>query len=413
MSDSLVGNKHHEEGSSLMKYLQIVLFPLILFVLIAGCAPIMQPPLEPMGSGSSGAASGKYVPKVDNFQVILDTSLSMIEDGNYFLPARAVVSRINQGIPTDLKYNGGLRSFGHNSYQSTNPTDLVYGMTSHTRSGFHDGLASIRYAGGPSPLAAALEAAGNDLKMASGSTALIIVSDGLFMDDVPAAAKNLKEKMGDSLCIYTIGVGNRNNGAGHDLLQKVAEAGQCGFATTDAALADDAKMAAFIENVFLAKPVAAKPVSKVMPPGDRDGDGVTDDKDKCPNTQKGEFVDEDGCTLKMTLHINFDFDKAEIKPEFKHDLDKAATYIQKHSYVPYILIAGHTDHSGSLEYNQKLSEDRANAVRQYLISTYGIDGKRLFAKGHGKLKPVAANTTKEGRYQNRRVEVICCAMKPM
>lgn len=395
-----------------MRHLQKVLFLFAMVALIASCSPVMQPPLKALESGSSTTAGGKYEPKVNNFQVILDASLSMDDEGkNNFLVARDIVSRINQGIPTDLSYNAGLRSIGHNSSQSANPTDLLYGMTNYKRTGFHDGLAKVRYTGGGTPMATALTAAGNDLKSAAGKSALIIVSDGLHMDDAPAAAKAAKGMLGDNLCIYTVAVGNENNGAGQDMMKSIADIGQCGFATTDAILADDAKMGAFIENVFLApKKATPKPAPKVMAPRDTDGDGVTDDMDKCPNTPKGEFVDETGCTLKLTLHINFDFDRAEIKPEFKSDLDRAAAYINKYSQVPYILIAGHTDHTGTMEYNLELSKKRAQAVRQHLIDNYGIDGKRLVARGYGKLKPVADNTNKEGRYQNRRVEIVCCVL---
>lgn len=392
-----------------MRYTKVI-FLFALVMLVAGCAPPMQPPLGQMGASTASSTSGKYIPKVDSFQVILDTSLSMDEGRNYFLPARALASRINQAIPTDQKYTGGLRTFGHNSRQSNNPTDLAYGMTNYSRAGFHEGLAKIHYTGGLSPLGAALDAAGNDL---SGKSAVIVISDGLHMDDAPAAAKRLKDKMGNNLCIYTVSVGNRDNGMGQDLLQMVADAGQCGFAATDTALADPAKMTSFIEKVFLAPKPPPKRVVKKQPPVDSDGDGVPDYRDKCPNTPRGEFVDEDGCTLKLTLHINFDFDKAEIKPEFKSDLDNAARFIQKNKEVPFILIAGHTDHTGTMEYNQELSEARANAVRQYLIDNYGISAERLGAKGYGKTKPVSDNTTKEGRYQNRRVEIICCVIKPM
>lgn len=159
---------------------------------------------------------------------------------------------------------------------------------------------------------------------------------------------------------------------------------------------------------------SVKPAPAAAPlPMDSDGDGVTDDRDKCPNTPKGEFVDEDGCTLKLTLHINFDFDKADIKPEFKDDIDRAAKFIKRYPQVPFVMIAGHTDHTGTQEYNQQLSEQRAKNVRQYLIDNYGIEEKRLFARGFGKLQPVADNATNEGRYENRRVEVVCCILPPL
>jgi len=154
------------------------------------------------------------------------------------------------------------------------------------------------------------------------------------------------------------------------------------------------------------------PVDAKGCPLDSDGDGVPDYLDQCPGTPKGIIVDEKGCELKLTLHINFDFDKAEIKPEFKPELDKAAEFIRQNSKVPYILLAGHTDNMGEEDYNQNLSERRAEAVRQALIDSYGIDGNRLKARGYGESQPVADNGTEEGRYQNRRVEVICCAVLP-
>ena len=210
-----------------MKNLQKMLLLVALVVFAAGCAPQMQRSLAPLDASATSNASDKYIQKVENFQVILDTSLSMDEDGkNDFLAAREIASRINQGIPTDLTYNGGLRSFGHSSYQSKNPTELLYGMTNYIRSDFHAGLAKVKYTGGLSPLAAALEAAGNDLKGKSGKSALIVISDGLHMDTAPTAAKNVKTLLGDNLCIYTVAVGNKNNGAGHDLLQAVTAAGQ-------------------------------------------------------------------------------------------------------------------------------------------------------------------------------------------
>lgn len=165
----------------------------------------------------------------------------------------------------------------------------------------------------------------------------------------------------------------------------------------------------FAEQKPPVKAVAPAPAPVVK---DSDGDGVPDHLDKCPGTPKGRIVDADGCELKLTLHINFDFDKAEIKPEFKSELDKAATFIRQNSQVPYILLAGHTDSIGEADYNQNLSERRAAAVRQALISDYGVDPGKLIAKGYGQAQPIADNATEEGRYQNRRVEVICCAVLP-
>lgn len=145
---------------------------------------------------------------------------------------------------------------------------------------------------------------------------------------------------------------------------------------------------------------------------DSDGDGVFDEQDKCPNTPPGELVDAAGCTLKLTLHINFDFDKSDIKPEFREDLDRAAAFIRANAAVPYIVIGGHTDSVGDAAYNQQLSERRANAVRKTLITDYGLNPDRLVARGYGETQPIAPNDTDAGRYQNRRVEIVCCAVLP-
>ena len=119
-----------------------------------------------------------------------------------------------------------------------------------------------------------------------------------------------------------------------------------------------------------------------------------------------------GCALELTLHINFDFDKSDIKPEFAAELKKAGDFVVKNKDVPYILIEGYADSVGEDAYNQKLSERRAEAVRQYLVDHFGIDPKRLVARGGGESNPVADNDTEAGRAENRRVEIICCAVIP-
>lgn len=372
-----------------------------------GCAT-QKTMMAPKTFSPASFETGKYAAKVNNALFILDASMTMAleGDGNNFQNAKGVIGSVNQSLPADLAFNTGLLSFGHSAKQSPNETDLAYALSGHNRANFQNGLNSVKVAGGNSPLAAALAAAGQDLKSGGGKNAIVVVSDGLQMNDAPAAAKKLVAAAGGNLCIHTIAVGGFPAGA--KVLQQVADASSCGSSQTADSLANAGAMGAFVEKAFLErKAMARAPVD-----GDDDGDGVPNSRDRCPNTPKGDFVDEHGCSLKLTLHINFDFDKADIKPEFKADLDRAAAFIRKHSQVPFILIAGHTDHTGTLEYNQQLSEARAKSVRDYLVANYGIDGKRLLSKGYGKTRPVSDNKTKEGRYQNRRVEVVCCVLPP-
>ena len=417
-----------------MKQLQKLLITFALVALVASCTPTMQPPLKALGSGSSATSGGNYVPKVDNFQIILDSSLTM---ANSFPAARDIVSRINQGIPSDLNYTAGLRSIGHSSSQSKNSTDLLYGMAAYNKTAFHDGLGKIKYVGGSTPMSTALQAAGSDLKTASGKSALILVSDGLHMYDAPAAAKSIKSMLGDNLCIYTISVGEASN---QKMLKQLADAGQCGFATSDAALADNASMATFINNVFLSK-ATPKPAPKPVPvaaPLDSDGDGVIDAKDKCPNTPKGAPVDKVGCPLdsdgdgvfdyldqctgtptgvsvdakgcptKLTLHINFGNDSHAVGDQYLSEVAKAAQCINQYPGNK-VLIFGHTDSRGADAYNQVLSERRAAAVVKALVEKFNIPASRLASSGFGETRPIADNGTIEGRFDNRRVEVACGA----
>jgi OOP family OmpA-OmpF porin len=151
-------------------------------------------------------------------------------------------------------------------------------------------------------------------------------------------------------------------------------------------------------------PVVAAPVAVpvVLTPGDSDGDGVTDDKDACPDTPRGVEVDERGCWA-MSSGLLFDFDKAVIKKDFYPVLDETKKIFDEYPTMK-VQIDGHADSTGPDAYNQKLSERRANAVMMYLINAVGIDASRLSAVGYGESRPAYPNETEELRALNRRVE---------
>ena len=118
-----------------------------------------------------------------------------------------------------------------------------------------------------------------------------------------------------------------------------------------------------------------------------------------------------GTLVSLPGDVVFDFDRASIRPDARPTLDKVAQLINTQA-PPTVAIEGHSDNKGDDAYNQRLSEARATAVRDYLISVRTVDGTKLVTKGYGELKPVAPNMKPDGadddpgRQRNRRVEIV-------
>lgn len=153
-----------------------------------------------------------------------------------------------------------------------------------------------------------------------------------------------------------------------------------------------------------------------VPDLDDDGDGIPDLVDRCkdaPETMNG-YRDDDGCPdevpkplmakgEKIILKgVNFEVNSAELTKESHAILDEVFESLYAHPEIE-VEIRGYTDNTGDAEYNLKLSQARAETVRQYLIEK-GIDSYRLKAKGYGEQNPIADNSTPEGRAKNRRIE---------
>jgi len=175
-------------------------------------------------------------------------------------------------------------------------------------------------------------------------------------------------------------------------------------------------------------------------PLDSDKDGVPDYLDKCPGTPAGVKVDQNGCPPveqlqevraeapaaaaivetkeaaaaaavakeifekgRATINVEFDTNKADIKPAFHKEIQKFADVMKNYPALK-VVIEGHTDNVGGKVLNEKLSAKRANSVKSYMTKNFGIAESRLTAKGYGMSKPLASNKTKEGRQKNRRVE---------
>jgi len=140
---------------------------------------------------------------------------------------------------------------------------------------------------------------------------------------------------------------------------------------------------------------------------DDDGDGINNCDDKCPGSVAGQAIGPDGCPVPLTIDlkgVNFDFDKATLRPDAVVILDEAIAILQKYPQLK-VEVAGHTDAIGTDQYNQGLSERRAKTVYDYLTNA-GIGADRLVGpNGYGESRPIDTNDTSEGRARNRRTEL--------
>lgn len=154
--------------------------------------------------------------------------------------------------------------------------------------------------------------------------------------------------------------------------------------------------------------------------GDDDHDGVANKFDRCPGTQPNTVVDGAGCPLKTPVpqqiivteedkrvvgeaikNLEFDLGKATLKERSYATLNRVAGLLVEKNFS--LKLAGHTDDTGSMALNLRLSKERAEAVKSYLVSQ-GANPSRIEATGYGPNQPIASNKTAEGRQQNRRVE---------
>ena len=373
-----------------MKQLKSLLI-LVLIGLLAGCAA--KVPEEPFAPADLSAKLAQgYKQKVDNMLVIFDASTSMYEKHPYsavtpfqgvmkITKAKDVALRMNESI-APLKLQGGLHVFGPTMGKNFDDSQLIYGMTGYSADAFGAAVKSIKTSG-VTPLAKPIDESALDLKDSKGKIAVIIISDG--KDNVKykmspvAAAEQLKKTYGDRVCIYTILVGD--DPVGQKTLEDIASAGQCGFATSEAAIANSAGMADFVERVFLEKAAARpKPVVK-----------------KTPVPPPVQYKTE-----SINLLVEFDFDKATIRPREADHLDEVAAFLKTHPQTSAVL-EGHTDNVGSADYNMDLSVKRAESVKNYLVQKFNIAPSRLTTKGYGLTRPITTNNTEKGRQENRRV----------
>ncbi|MCH8500146.1 MAG: OmpA family protein [Marinobacter sp.] len=144
---------------------------------------------------------------------------------------------------------------------------------------------------------------------------------------------------------------------------------------------------------------------------DSDGDGVPDHLDQCPDTPSSWAVDEVGCpimipeVIRYDLPVTFASGAARFDDEANLSAVAALAELMQQNPGSRVQLLGHTDSVGSVEANQRLSEQRVLFVGTLLVNRHGIEPERIEAYGMGPAEPVADNATAEGRAMNRRVEI--------
>jgi OmpA-OmpF porin, OOP family len=344
---------------------------------------------------------GREFAKKDKKQFAMDCNLChQNQIYNKFEFAKSLTKSLNQSIPK-FDLTGTLRTFGYPVY-----TNFHYGLKrddnkyflKYNKNEYRRAIDKILEADGVSPLHLTLDAVAKDWYNKKGKIAIIIISDGLDMDEREfLSAEDLKARYGEDICIYTILIGN--DPSGRRMMNRIALAGQCGVAIDGDQLLDKERMEDFVREVFLANPQPGTGYDN----GDEDGDGVPDCRDDCPGTKPGLTVDKNGCWHAILQgDVLFDFDKQTLKPEGIIALGLVFDYLNNNPLMD-LHISGHTDNFGTMEYNIRLSKRRAQAGLNYLVKK-GIDPKRISISWHSFSIPVATNDNPAGRALNRRLE---------
>jgi OmpA-OmpF porin, OOP family len=333
---------------------------------------------EPAAAQSEPVDLSEFVPRVDTFIVLLDTSGSMRDDDNTdakFRTAQNMVANFNAAVP-ESGFNAGLVIFGKGagSCMGNGVAKKIYGMTEYKTDDFLSSLGSIDCVRSTTPVVEAINLGTDMLADEEGEIAVVVFSDLKWKDadGVRGAIAEMTGAHPDRLCLHTVRVGDYSSN--DDLIADINPEDACGSTVDAADITDPNAMTAYVADILMS------PV---------------------------EYTRHTISAMAL-----FDFDKSIVKEEGKAALDELGESIKsKGIRVKDVDIIGHTDSVGTQVYNAGLSERRANAVAEYLISI-GVNADIVSTAGMGELDPVDTNNTDAGRAKNRRVEVLVGAARP-
>ena len=311
------------------------------------------------------AAQSRLVPKVDNFVLFPDQSGSMYMTHQGMKEKKMVLAKqllleMNQLIP-ELGYQGSAYMFA--------PFQEVSAPVVYERGQLGAALQTIpenqKIYGRLTPMGPGIDQLGPVLAGLSGKTAIIMLSDGRHnMGADPVLMAQSLYNQYPEICFHVVSFAEDAYGKSvNEAVNQVG--GDCVYAEGPVLLQDGVALEQFVRDVFY-----------------------------------DEVEEQEEVLILRGIH--FDFDKYNIKPEWIPVLDEAVDFLMTKPNVR-VVVEGHTDSIGTVAYNQKLSERRARAVYDYLLSR-GIEPSRMSTVGYSELRPKASNDTDEGRAINRRVE---------
>lgn len=313
--------------------------------------------------------SAKIVPKVNNFAILLDQSGSMYLTHEKLSEVKIILAKklllgMNDKIP-ELGYRCAVELFA--------PWEEVLNPMSYSKIKVAEALNTVpgenEVYGRFTPMGDGIRSLHSVLDQMPGKTAVILVSDGKANrgPDPVKMAKEAYSKYPD-ICFHVISFAD--NAEGEATLRQINQIGNCVYVKAGDLLKDEGIFKQFVQDVFYED---VKEPARVIPE-------------------------------RMILRgVQFDSNSANIKPVSIPVLDKNVELLRQNPELR-VVIEAHTDSMGSEDYNSKLSLKRAEAIYNYFTSQ-GISANRMKAVGLGETRPIADNSTAEGRALNRRVEI--------